>query len=288
MDAPHNQAEKEKDETEQKQCKICLDGEDPELGRLIHPCLCKGTISYVHVKCLHLWRNSSDSAFYACRVCHYRYNFARTRVAGMATNPLAIGALSSVFFTLIVLASSFLSTAILSALDDSDLDPGYYYFSTYSSNPFSWYNPFTVGRDLVRAALRIIQDESAGLLDPDSLLSRVASPSPSAASNEHANPPGLLVRLLRRFALGLPVVGAGSIVHMLLSVPLLGPIQWIARFRGRRNRRDSSSTDAAALIVIVLLVIGALRAIYKVYQLTESLAKRLLLRAEDVILEVVV
>lgn len=28
-----------------KQCRICLDGEDPELGRLIRPCLCKGTIS---------------------------------------------------------------------------------------------------------------------------------------------------------------------------------------------------------------------------------------------------
>ena len=28
-----------------KQCRICLDGEDPELGRLIRPCLCKGSIS---------------------------------------------------------------------------------------------------------------------------------------------------------------------------------------------------------------------------------------------------
>jgi E3 ubiquitin-protein ligase DOA10 len=27
------------------QCRICLDGEDPELGRLIRPCLCKGSVS---------------------------------------------------------------------------------------------------------------------------------------------------------------------------------------------------------------------------------------------------
>lgn len=34
------------DETEDsKQCRICLDGEVPELGRLIRPCLCKGSIS---------------------------------------------------------------------------------------------------------------------------------------------------------------------------------------------------------------------------------------------------
>lgn len=33
--------------TEEKQCRICLDGVDaePELGRLIRPCLCRGSIS---------------------------------------------------------------------------------------------------------------------------------------------------------------------------------------------------------------------------------------------------
>jgi E3 ubiquitin-protein ligase DOA10 len=32
---------------EEKQCRICLDGEDAghELGRLIRPCLCRGSIS---------------------------------------------------------------------------------------------------------------------------------------------------------------------------------------------------------------------------------------------------
>jgi E3 ubiquitin-protein ligase DOA10 len=34
------------DEREQKQCRICLDGTnaESELGRLIRPCLCKGSI----------------------------------------------------------------------------------------------------------------------------------------------------------------------------------------------------------------------------------------------------
>lgn len=32
---------------EEKQCRICLDGADaePQLGKLIRPCLCKGSIS---------------------------------------------------------------------------------------------------------------------------------------------------------------------------------------------------------------------------------------------------
>ena len=30
------------------QCRICLDGPDPALGRLIRPCLCSGTVSVRH------------------------------------------------------------------------------------------------------------------------------------------------------------------------------------------------------------------------------------------------
>jgi len=91
------------------QCRICFDGPDQELGRLIRPCLCKGSISvgltqtiiditshllpflpqHVHVKCLQKWRTTSASreAFWVCPQCHYRYHFARTRVSGLATNP---------------------------------------------------------------------------------------------------------------------------------------------------------------------------------------------------------
>lgn len=81
------------------------------------------------------------------------------------------------------------------------------------------------------------------------------------------------------------MVGAGSLVHMLLSAPLLGPLQWLARQRGSRRRRDQSR-DIAAIIILALIVAGAARALYKVFRLTESVTKRLLLRAEDVILEV--
>ncbi len=46
--------------TEEKQCRICLDGVDaePELGRLIRPCLCRGSISvcYCHLVCTQMSR----------------------------------------------------------------------------------------------------------------------------------------------------------------------------------------------------------------------------------------
>lgn len=91
----------------EKQCRICFDGEDESLGRLIRPCLCRGSISvshfcitylstltciyfqYVHVTCLKRWRNTSfaNNSFYRCPQCHYHYHFARTKAVGLATNP---------------------------------------------------------------------------------------------------------------------------------------------------------------------------------------------------------
>ncbi|KAI8990539.1 zf-C3HC4-domain-containing protein [Trametes punicea] len=247
-----------------KQCRICLDGEDPELGRLIRPCLCKGSISYVHVKCLQRWRTTSASqrAFYACPQCGYHYHFARTRVVGIATNPVVIAALSTLFFTAIVLMSSFVATWFMGDLEDD-------YFSWYSL-----YYPLDVFRGLVRTTL--------GLFD-DSLLEEpvIVRAGGSYRLKEPRGPPSLLRRLIRRFLLGLPVVGAGSVAHMLLSVPL--PFHY---FRLRMRRISRQSKDFIALIVLAVVIAGAARALYKVYQFTERMSRRLLLRAEDAILEV--
>lgn len=165
-----------------------------------------------------------------------------------------------------------------------------------------WTNPLSAFIDIIRAGLRVLQDGSNDYIDINELLSRGQSLRYPQKS------PGLIKRFIQRFLLGLPMVGAGSLVHMLFSIGLLGPIQWLARFRGGRNRRDrrnTSAMDTAALLIVTLVVIGTLRwaiskrvlfvsllmvhshrAIYKVYQLTERLVKQLLLRAEDSILEV--
>ncbi|KAI0778295.1 zf-C3HC4-domain-containing protein [Trametes elegans] len=256
------------DDTEPaKQCRICLDGEDPELGRLIRPCLCKGSISYVHVKCLQRWRNTSASrsAFYACPQCGYHYHFARTRVVGIATNPIVIAALSTFFFTAIVILSSFVTTRFMG---DTDSEDSYLYWS-------SIYYPVDIFRGLVRMTIAIFNED--GLLD-NPIVSRRSG---TQRLREPRGPPGIMMRLLRRFLLGLPVVGAGSVAHMLWSIPM--PFHWL-RLRTRRIGRQSN--DLMALIVLAVVLAGAARALYKVYQFTERMTKRVLLRAEDAILEV--
>jgi len=264
---------------EEKQCRICLDGSESEqeLGRLIRPCLCKGSISHVHLKCLHKWRSmsASKSAFFACPQCHYQYRFARTHIVGIGTNPVIVGGLSGLLFTLLVMVASYITTFFISAFEEPT-----YYHTFYS-------NPFDVAQDLVTAAFRVMKDGALADILEDNIQrpSTTGRANPVAPSTPRPHP-GIIARFIQRFIIGIPLVGAGSLVHMMLSVPFLAPVQWLARYRGSRNRRNKGSGDIAALIVISLLVVGALRALYKVYLFTQSITKRILLRAEDAILEV--
>ncbi|KAE9408174.1 hypothetical protein BT96DRAFT_24912 [Gymnopus androsaceus JB14] len=257
------------DGEDQKQCRICFDGveSEEELGRLIRPCLCRGTISYVHVKCLQRWRTSSPnkSAFFSCPQCHYKYKFAaRFWAVGIASNPLIIGCISAFIFALLTLASSYVTTYLLAYFQRPSSSGFYIFSSSY------WFeDPVEAARDIVRAALGILQDENGVLFD-------ARSRSTGAPSATTQGSPGFLARLI----IGLPLLGASSLVQM-LSFSLISPIRWLAR-----RRRNNDSRDASALIIAVLICIGCARALYQVYRFTESISKRLLLRAEEIIVEV--
>jgi len=262
---------------QEKQCRICLDGVEAEreLGRLIRPCLCKGSISYVHIECLNRWRktSSSDSAFFACPQCHYQYRFARTQIFGLAANPIIVGSLSGLLFTCIVMAASFITTFFMGAFETP---------TTYNS--FYYISPIDVAQDLITAIFRIIRD--GDIFDFFTEPIGLSRNSPLAtATRPDQPPPGIIKGFIRRFLIGLPLVGAGSVVHMLLSFQMLAPVQFVARYRASRSRRNNSK-DFAALIIVALVVAGAVRALYKVYKLTEILTRRMLMRAEDAILEV--
>ncbi|KAF9229207.1 hypothetical protein BS17DRAFT_798810 [Gyrodon lividus] len=259
---------------QEKQCRICFDGDeaDPSSGRLFKPCLCTGTISYVHVNCLQKWRHSSHSnnAFWRCPQCHFHYRFARTKAFGLGTNPVVVGILSTLFFTLLVMFSSYVTSYFLNSIEEQSLFGTTYFFVS----------PFGVAQDLVRAALRILRDQD--VLPPELDVPRsLKAPMPT----RFPEPPSLLNHFVRRFLLGLPMIGVGSLIHMLLSLPIMGPLQCIARWRGNRSRRGNDRNLAAAVIA-VFIVIGAARTLYKVYGYTRKWAERLLTWAEDSILEV--
>jgi hypothetical protein len=162
---------------------------------------------------------------------------------------VVVGTISSILFTFIVFLSSFITTYLMSAFDDNDSRFSTFIYSSY------WINPFDVAQDLVRAALRIMKDEQGILGDltmaPSSPRRIIIGPEPAPMQR------GYIRAFIRRVFLGLPVVGAGSLVQFLMSMPMLGPVQWLARYRGSRRRENSR--DMAALVLVILLIVGALR-----------------------------
>lgn len=159
-----------------------------------------------------------------------------------------VGGISGLLFTLLVMIASYITTFFMSAFEE----PTYYYHSFYT-------NPLDVAQDLVTAAFRVMKDSGdlAGIIQDN-----IRQPSTTGRPGAPVVPrprPGIIIRFIQRFIIGLPLVGAGSLVHLLLSVQFLAPVQWLARYRGSRNRRNDGSRDIAALIVISLIVVGALR-----------------------------
>lgn len=56
-----------------RMCRICHEGDvaADELGRLFSPCLCRGSVRYVHIECLNEWRrlSSNPNSYYECETC---------------------------------------------------------------------------------------------------------------------------------------------------------------------------------------------------------------------------
>jgi hypothetical protein len=145
------------------------------------------------------------------------------------------------------MVASYITTFFISAFEAPS-----YYHPFYSS-------PFEVAQDLVTAAFRVMKDGDMASILEDNIRPRSTTSTPPGAPLVPRPRPSFIIRFIQRFIIGLPLVGAGSLVHLLLSVQYLAPVQWLARYRGSRSRRNNGSRDIAALIVISLLVVGALR-----------------------------
>ncbi|QSZ33095.1 hypothetical protein DSL72_002680 [Monilinia vaccinii-corymbosi] len=63
--------------------RVTYTSEDPELGRLMRPCKCKGSQRYVHEGCLAAWRHADPlygaRNYYECPTCKFRYHLQRMK-----------------------------------------------------------------------------------------------------------------------------------------------------------------------------------------------------------------
>ncbi|KAK0706782.1 hypothetical protein B0T26DRAFT_609693, partial [Lasiosphaeria miniovina] len=91
--------------------------DDPELGRLISPCKCKGSQKYVHEGCLQQWRRAapmSDRNFWRCPTCHFQYRMQRLRWGRWMTSKLARAGLTLSIMVVTVFFLGFVADPIIS------------------------------------------------------------------------------------------------------------------------------------------------------------------------------
>ena len=68
----------------QPQPSVSYISEDPDSGRLIRPCKCKGSSRYVHERCLQTWRHADPNYgrrnYWDCPTCGFRYRLERVSI----------------------------------------------------------------------------------------------------------------------------------------------------------------------------------------------------------------
>ncbi|CAE7341536.1 marchf4, partial [Symbiodinium pilosum] len=82
----------------QPTCRICFGG--TESGRLISPCLCSGSMRFVHLDCLNMWRSSSvnPQSAYKCDQCNFEYSFQRALYASILRSAIVLHTITMLVF----------------------------------------------------------------------------------------------------------------------------------------------------------------------------------------------
>ncbi|KAF9314682.1 hypothetical protein BG003_003935 [Podila horticola] len=110
LDTPTGERQPDFD-VDERRCRICLESEDDEdssSGKLISPCLCKGSSRYIHLGCLEQWRALSPrkASSFSCDTCHYHYSFSRPFMANILGHRFFLHAVTTMMFAALCYACS--------------------------------------------------------------------------------------------------------------------------------------------------------------------------------------
>ena len=112
---------------------------DPELGRLMSPCLCKGSQKYVHEGCLEAWRHASagHSArnLWKCPTCGFQYRMSRLSIGRILGHWFTNVSLTIVAVLFIMFILGFVGDKII----DFYLDPWGFFFYSDPQPQYNYY-----------------------------------------------------------------------------------------------------------------------------------------------------
>lgn len=211
-----------------KTCRICLCDDISQGNPLISPCKCKGTMKYVHLKCLEEWRRVSgrNTSFYRCDQCHFNYRMSRISLYNILTHEIVISAVTILIFLILVIVCGYVGRMFFS--DE--------WFSSLFYDDFN--RPITPHKS------RHFKSDETGRRDKT--LHKV---SVSDEWELSMDPNSWAYHML----LGSIIVGLMSFVHM--GIFFNFNFGW-----GRRGGGDFSG------LVIILALIGVIRSLYLIHE----------------------
>ncbi|KAL4927304.1 E3 ubiquitin-protein ligase MARCH [Aspergillus undulatus] len=137
----------------QREPRVVYESEDPELGRLLRPCKCKGSSRYVHEGCLQTWRHNDPSYgrrnYWNCPTCGFQYRLERLTWARWISSTMTQLALTCVVLILTIFLLGFVADPIINLY----VDPveTIYYADYWEGNSLSdgeratWFEHFVKG-----------------------------------------------------------------------------------------------------------------------------------------------
>ncbi|CCA77927.1 hypothetical protein PIIN_00641 [Serendipita indica DSM 11827] len=250
-----------------------------------------------------------------CRICLAGPEEEAT--LGRMIRPWALVTTTLVLFFTLVFASSFVVSFFLPELADPSI-----VVPQPEPDVIGWYSPINIASELIQDTVRAFADVSTpqSVLEAHKrdMLRNVEDPSiwgmfkrrvpvsffqkdkraraPRVRRRDPRTPyspseegPQITIwaRLLRKFMLGLSLVGIISFLNLLFTLSLFGPLQIVrARWTRGGRREPANIRDIGTILIVIFVLIGVARALYGVYFGTKKLAKFVLLKAENAILEV--
>ncbi|KAF9895052.1 hypothetical protein FE257_004680 [Aspergillus nanangensis] len=109
--------------------RVVYESTDPELGRLLRPCQCKGSSRYVHEGCLQAWRHAdpdyTERNYYNCPTCGFQYRLDRLTWARLISSTVTQLALTVAILMMTVFLLGFIADPIINLYVDP-MDTVYY------------------------------------------------------------------------------------------------------------------------------------------------------------------
>ncbi|GAA5952647.1 hypothetical protein JCM21900_006059 [Sporobolomyces salmonicolor] len=292
--------------TEERICRICFDGEDPELGKLFSPCLCRGTARFVHTACLERWRKASANSrsFYQCDQCAFRYRFRRTRLAGLVTSRVTVALFTSWLFLFLVFCAGFLANSLIAVVDSrSNALSGSIFDDLFVADHVLLGEGVReavsfVGHQLEEsrwsAARQLAMQAAAkgGSDDSDTTYSyvKLSKSGKRKSKKGAAEDASVFVKAVVHFTKGVSLIGLLSVFYTYVAATFVSPLGRTLfraiRPAGGRRRAGDNPASMSQVILIIVVVLGIVRAVRQVYRGVNWLCKVALSRIEDLVIEV--